>query len=191
MGEPTREALRQAFLDHEARTICDWDSRLAGYPNRDPNEVRHGWIKAVRWGGSLGNSLSPITVPLHPGMNTIIGGRGSGKSTIVAAIRQIYAGTNTLPGKIREEADEFSSAVFSRARLEADHLLPNSQEGQTAFWTTSKGAMTHHKKGDVPTTFKVRVVNQKELFERVARNKNDPLRPREVSSHSSTRVSVS
>jgi PHP family Zn ribbon phosphoesterase len=31
METPSLEALRQAFLDHEARIICDWDPRLAAY----------------------------------------------------------------------------------------------------------------------------------------------------------------
>jgi energy-coupling factor transporter ATP-binding protein EcfA2 len=174
MGEPTLEAMRQAFLDHEARIICNWDSRLPTYPNADPNEVRHGWIRSIHLGGILGNSRAPLTIPLHPGLNTIIGGRGSGKSTIVAAVRQLYADTTTLPDKIRDEADSFAATVFATAQLEAQHLLRNSQEQQTAVWSIASGALTRHDKGDVATTFKVRVVNQKELFERVARDKDDP-----------------
>lgn len=173
MGEPTLEAMRQAFLDHEARIICDWDARLAAYPNGDPNEVRHAWISSVTLGGSLGNSRSPLSIPLHPGLNAIIGGRGSGKSTVVAAIRQIYAGTSTLPEKVRDEAESFATTVFSAARLSADHLLANSRERQTAAWDASTGSVTAYDTGGLATTFKVRVVNQKELFERVARNKDD------------------
>jgi hypothetical protein len=29
MAEPTLEAMRQAFLDHEARIICSWDNEFA------------------------------------------------------------------------------------------------------------------------------------------------------------------
>jgi len=175
MGEPSLEAMRQAFLDHDARIICNWDSRLASYPNGDPNEMRHGWIKSLTIGGDVGNARKPLVIPLHPGPNTIIGGRGSGKSTLVAGLRMVYASKADLPGKIRVEADAFAAAIFVRARLEATHLLPNSQKEQIATWSRDAGALTRHAvAADVPTTFKVRVVNQKELFERVSRDKDDP-----------------
>ncbi|HEY7089688.1 MAG TPA: hypothetical protein VH518_16440, partial [Tepidisphaeraceae bacterium] len=174
MAEPSLEALRQAFLDHESRIICSWDLRLQTYPDHNPNNGRHAWISQVKLGGALGNSRSPLTLPFHPGLNTIIGGRGSGKSTVVAALRQAYAGTASLPEKIRNEAESFAEAVFAQSELEVTHLLPNSQERQTARWTRATGAITRHENGDVATTFRMRVVNQKELFERVARDKNDP-----------------
>lgn len=174
MAEPSLEALRQAFLDHEARIICSWDARLAGYPHSDPNEVRHGWIKSITLGPNLGNSRGSLTIPLRPGLNAIIGGRGSGKSTVVAAARQIYSSTANLPEKIKTEADAFADAVFANAELSATHLLANSQEEQTAKWTLATGSLTRHAGGDaVTTSFKVRVVNQKELFERVAKDKDD------------------
>jgi hypothetical protein len=174
MAEPSLEAMRQAFLDHEARIICNWDPRLANYPNQNPNEIRHGWIKTVTLTG-LGNSQRPLTIPLSPGLNALIGGRGSGKSTVVAAIRRMYGSTENLPDKVRVEAESFADTVFVTAKLEATHLLPNSQEVQTATWSAATGQLTRHDgAADVATTFRVRVVNQKELFERVAKDKDDP-----------------
>ncbi len=35
MEVPSIEALRQAFLDRDARILCDWDLRLMSFPNRD------------------------------------------------------------------------------------------------------------------------------------------------------------
>lgn len=52
MESPSLEALRQAFLDHEARIICSWDRRLSEYQDQDPNRVRHGWIESVTLGAA-------------------------------------------------------------------------------------------------------------------------------------------
>jgi len=175
MEEPTLEALRQAFLDHEARIICSWDSRLAAYPGGNPNHVRHAWVKKVSLSGALGNSNIPLEVEFHPALNVLIGGRGSGKSTIVAALRQLYAGTQSLPAMVREEAERFNGQVFSGAVLESRHAIAASQEEQNCTWNQTAGSQTQAKGVDsVRTTFRVRVVNQKELFERVSYNRDDP-----------------
>lgn len=176
MEQPTLEGLRQAFLDHEARIICSWDEKLRGYPERNPNNVRHSWISSLSLGGTMGNSSSSLELSFHPALNVVIGGRGSGKSTVVSAIRQIYAGTQTLPENVRTEAESFSNAVFAEASLSSEHRIQNSQELQHASWSSLMGQMTQSADGNsVETSFGVRVVNQKELFERVSRDKHDPL----------------
>jgi hypothetical protein len=119
MGEPSIEALRQAFLDHESRIICDWSPKLTGLPGGNRNHVRHGWIEDVELGGRLGNSTAPLKLPLHHGLNVIIGCRGSGKSTFVAAIRQLFSKTDSLPARLREEADAFVATVVPQTVLQA------------------------------------------------------------------------
>ncbi len=169
MGIPSLEGLRQAFLDPDARIICDWDAKLKNYPEQNPNNIQHAWIEKITLRGALSNSTELLDIPLHPGLNVLIGGRGSGKSTAIAALRQLYAGTGSLPEKLRLEADEFAERAFSVAALEAVHRMPVSQEQQIATWTREKGQQTNKPGAEpVPTSFRVRVVSQKELFERVA-----------------------
>ena len=176
MEDPSLEGLRQAFLDHEARILCDWDPRLADYPERNPNEIRHAWIDHLALRGALGNSNAPMEISFDPRLNVLIGGRGSGKSTIVAAIRQLYSGFSTLPDPVRDEAVGFSSAVFASAALSATHHVQNSQEAQVATWSASAGPVTRSEGTEsVPTSFRVRVVNQKELFARVSHDREDRL----------------
>ncbi len=176
MESPSLEGLRQAFLDYRARIICSWDERLRDYPDSNPNKIRHGWIEKVVLDGTLGNSSQALIVDLHPGLNVIIGGRGSGKSTIVGAIRQLYSSTQTLPDSVRAEADAFVKDVFGAARLESKHRIQNSQEQQSAAWDQSQGKRTTTAAGtQFKTSFTVRVVNQKELFDRVSRDRSDPL----------------
>ena len=53
MAEPSTEALRQAFLDHESRILCDWSPALTAFPDANPNNVRHAWISSVQLAGTL------------------------------------------------------------------------------------------------------------------------------------------
>lgn len=174
MGEVGIEALRQAFLDHESRVLPDWSPALARFPDRNPNNVRHAWISSVHLGGQLSNSTATLTVPMHPNLNVIIGGRGSGKSTVVAALRQLYSDTNTLPTRLKSEADSFVDTVFDNAELSATHRIQESQQEQHARWQKGPGRTTMDGAEQVATSFAVTVISQKELFERAAGDKNDP-----------------
>jgi energy-coupling factor transporter ATP-binding protein EcfA2 len=174
MAEPTIEALRQAFLDHESRILCDWSPKLAAFKDRNPNNTRHAWISSLTLGGTLGNSAEPLSLDLHPGLNVIVGGRGSGKSSVVAALRQLYSDTKGLPHRLKEEADDFAQTVFKDATLEATHRLQESQAEQASRWTLGTGSQTVAEGQTVPTSFTATVISQKELFERAAGDKNDP-----------------
>lgn len=173
MGTVGIEALRQAFLDHESRVLCDWSPELADYPERNPNNVRHAWISGIHLEGST-NSAEPLTVPLHPNLNVIIGGRGSGKSSVVAALRQLYSSTDSLPKRLKEEADSFVDTVFHAAQLRATHRVQESQQEQQASWNRAAGSLTAVGGEQGRTSFPVTVISQKELFERAAGDKNDP-----------------
>lgn len=174
MAEPTIEALRQAFLDHESRILCDWSPRLASFKDRNPNNVRHAWISSLTLGGTLGNSTEPLSLDLHPGLNVIVGGRGSGKSSVVAALRQLYSNTEGLPRRLKEEAEDFAQTVLKDATLVGTHRLQESQAEQGSRWTLTSGGQTIAEGQTVPTSFTATVISQKELFERAAGDKNDP-----------------
>ena len=83
MAKPSLEGLRQAFLDHEVRIICDWDEAHPAAPS--PNHIRHAWVKRVKMRG-LTTASGDVEVEFDPRLTVIIGGRGSGKSTIAAAL---------------------------------------------------------------------------------------------------------
>ena len=174
MGGVSLEGLRQAFIDHESRVRCDWSPALADFPDRNPNNVRHAWIQQIELAGTLANSRAPLRFPLHPNLNVIIGGRGSGKSSAVAAIRQLYSSTNGLPSRLKEEADSFVETVFGGAALSASHRIQESQERQEAKWTQQTGSVTSVGGSNTRTMFPVTVISQKELFERAAGDKHDP-----------------
>ena len=171
MKDPSIEGFRQAFLDHDARIACDWDQR---YQHATPNDIGHAWVRDVTITDAT-ITPEPIEVHFDPRLNVIIGGRGAGKSTIVAALRSLYGDLQGLPDQAQAEATRFVAGVFGGAQIQGSHALPHSGEVQHAHWSVSSGSQTDRSDGRSTTTdFKVRVLNQKELFERSATSTGDP-----------------
>ncbi len=77
MQEVTTEGLRQAFLDPGSRIRLN--PREGSF---EPDE--HIEIMTISWEGGF---LDGMTVNLNPNLNVLIGGRGTGKSTVVESIR--------------------------------------------------------------------------------------------------------
>lgn len=75
--EVTIEGLRQAFLDPDSRL------RL----NSDPAPEEHSELVALTWEG--GGFLDGAAVHLNENLNVMIGGRGTGKSTVVESLRYV------------------------------------------------------------------------------------------------------
>ena len=74
MSNVSVEALRQAFLDPESRI------RLMSDPQLEP----HAEFLAVAWeGGFLGDT----SVHFNGNLNVLVGGRGTGKSTVIESMR--------------------------------------------------------------------------------------------------------
>ena len=91
MSEVSVEAFRQAFLDPESRI------RL----NSDPPPEPHAEFLSMTWeGGFLGDT----SVHFNGNLNALVGGRGTGKSTMIESIR--YAlGLEPLGDEARKEAE--------------------------------------------------------------------------------------
>lgn len=79
MSEVSVEGLRQAFLDPGSRI------RLNPKVGKlEPEE--HAELVSLSWQGGF---LDGATVRLNPNLNVLVGGRGTGKSTIVESIRAV------------------------------------------------------------------------------------------------------
>jgi DNA repair ATPase RecN len=76
MSNVTLEGLRQAFLDPASRI------RLAG----DPSPEEHTEFIVMTWQGGF---LDGAALHLNENLNVLIGGRGTGKSTIIESIRYV------------------------------------------------------------------------------------------------------
>jgi energy-coupling factor transporter ATP-binding protein EcfA2 len=76
MAEPTVEGLRQAFLDPDSRI------RLPSEP--DPEDRAE--FLAMTWDGGF---LDGVRIHFSEDMNVLIGGRGTGKSTVIESLRYV------------------------------------------------------------------------------------------------------
>lgn len=76
MSAPSIEGLRQAFLDAESRI------RL----NTDPTGERHAEFVAISWEGGF---LSDAAIHFNENLNVLVGGRGTGKSTMIESLRYV------------------------------------------------------------------------------------------------------
>ena len=81
MSEVSVEGLRQAFLDPGSRIRL---SPKTG--NLEPEE--HAELVALTWEGGF---LDGAGVHFNPNLNVLVGGRGTGKSTVVESIRAVLA----------------------------------------------------------------------------------------------------
>lgn len=85
LSEFSLEGLRQAFLDYEARcySVLSCDNRV-----EDRNVIVHNYVSGIRI-KSL-KHVDDLNFRFSPNLNCIIGGRGSGKSTIVEMLRLAF-----------------------------------------------------------------------------------------------------
>lgn len=112
---PTLEGLRQAFLLPEFRVKNDLVSQ------HSPYKTPELWIKSISiTETTITDSASPLRIDFSPQLTTIIGGRGSGKSSILRFVRGLFNRTNDLTELIEIIADhnEFYK-----------HYEPRSQKG--------------------------------------------------------------
>lgn len=72
IGDFSFDAVRYALSDHNFRVSSEYKF------------VRHSYIKSIRYDGGF---LDGVKIPLSPGLNCLIGIRGSGKSSILESLR--------------------------------------------------------------------------------------------------------
>lgn len=96
MSKPSIEALRQAFLDHQSRIRLQKTSPEQEYP--------HGRI--LSFGIDNVAFLEKQKISFSPNLNCLIGGRGTGKSTVVEYLRMA----------IRQDDDVLAKKAVERIR---------------------------------------------------------------------------
>lgn len=98
---PTLESVRQAFLFPDRVKNC-FDSQFNPYTEPDL------WIKSIEIQDTL-LTKTPLKVEFNPQLNTIIGGRGSGKSSIFRFLRGAFSKIKDIQGlpEIKEEQEQF------------------------------------------------------------------------------------
>ena len=180
MGQPSIEGLRLALLDGIASSIRRSETE-PGDPNRLPRlAIEAVTVKNARCAGHD----NPLDVRFSPWMSTVVGGRGSGKSTIVEMLRLGLDRARELPDRLRREFEEFAkvpadsrkdrgalreeTTVTVTYRKHGGRFRVRWQNGDASIEEQSEAGEWAPSPGDVQGRFPVRIFSQKQVFELAA-----------------------
>ena len=183
MTKPNLEGLRLALLDGEA-SLKPVHSGDIEDPNSHANQV----IESITiYEGKLIGRNTPTAVCFNPWLNVIIGGRGTGKSTLVDFCRMALRRDGELDGAVSSR-DESLREVFDRrmrvatsrtddgllrenSRIEVVYrkdeerfLLSWSQDGAAQSIVRLSDDERIPEDGDITERFPARIYSQKQLF---------------------------
>jgi hypothetical protein len=177
MGPPSLEGLRLALLDGPLSV------RRSDQVSEDPNQHADLVIESIEVSQAryVGRA-QPFKVELNPWLNAIIGGRGTGKSTLVEFLRIAQRREGELPKALATDFEKYRKVYQSR---DDDGLLT----GDSRFTVTYRKDRTRFRiqwsqrgdvepievqdgngvwkpdPGDVAQRFPVRIYSQKQIFE--------------------------
>ena len=176
MGPPALDALRLALMDGCPFSVQRHDSVT------DPNEVSHVAIQGVdihdaRYAGHG----KPLQVRFSPWMSALIGGRGTGKSTVIEMLRLCLRRDGEVPDDLRREFDNFATvpggrdqrgalaeqtmAVASFVKDGVRFRVSWRQNGEgPAIEQADDGNQWTPSPGDIADRFPVRILSQKQVF---------------------------
>lgn len=176
LTQPTAEGIRLAFSDGPSSVIPA--ALASGNPNRHASCVIESI--EVSEGRYLGRGR-PFVLPLNPWLNTIIGGRGTGKSSLLNFLRVALRREDELKdAKLREEFVDFLKVYQSRngqGLLTEDTLVRvvyRKDGGRFRIQWNRSGAVSPIEEetpagwvpseGEIPSRFPVRIFSQKQAF---------------------------
>jgi len=179
MGQPSLEGLRLALLDGELSVLPAGPED----PPADPNEHAPMLLESMEVDSArfMGRS-APFSVSLNPWLNTIIGGRGSGKSTLVEFLRIVMRREKEIPQELAEDLakylrvsgspdmeglqtpDTALTAIYrkdgARFRIQwsqGGDREPIQRQGSDGSWVATEG--------EVSQRFPIRLYSQKQIFQ--------------------------
>ncbi|MDP3157928.1 MAG: PHP domain-containing protein, partial [Archangium sp.] len=123
MARPSMEGLRLALMDP------DLSVQVGDGGPADPNAHANCVIEklSVTCTKHIGNG-TPFEVSFSPWLNAIIGGRGTGKSSLVEFTRLVARRESELPKFLRKSFDDLARVPASRGDL---GLLRNDERGES------------------------------------------------------------
>ncbi len=162
-SEPTAEALRQACLAKESRLAQD-DPRLPSL-----------WVTSMRVSNS--KFLGRVEIDFNQQYNAVIGGRGTGKSTILEYLRwglcdqpventdSDIAPVQTRRKKLIDDTlQKFDGEVIVAFLLnEVNHIIKRSSKTQEILLKIGDGEFTKVTELEVRNLFPVQAYSQKQL----------------------------
>lgn len=176
MGDPSIEGLRLALLDGPLSVLRS--DKVSEDPNRHADMVIESIeVENARYIGRP----SALCIGLNPWMNAIIGGRGTGKSTLIEFLRIALRREDEIPEELKSEFDKYrqvyttreeSGLLTERAAIRVVYRKDGAaykiqwdfkgefdpiQEYSSQGWQAAQG--------DIRQRFPVRIYSQKQIFQ--------------------------
>lgn len=177
MSRPSIEGLKLALMDHEYCVKNQPEN-----PNRLPDVfLSKLTIKDMRHCGRI--SGQPFVMQMHPHFNAVIGGRGTGKSTVLESIRIVSRRDQNLAleaPRVKGKLDKFMKLSHGREGVmlnETELLLEVHRRGknyQLRWRYDSQGAVLEQQTadgwqavevGDLKERFPLSIFSQKQIDE--------------------------
>lgn len=176
MGAPALEGLRLALLDGSPLSVQRSDSAL-GNLNDQIAEQRIGSM-SIADAQYCGRGV-PLVTPLSPWLTAIIGGRGTGKSTVIELLRLALRRENDVPDGLKSDLARFrpfdgrvgGSALTEKTEISVEYT--KDRQTYRIYWRASSQAPSIERldsgawkptEGVVRERFPVRILSQKEIY---------------------------
>ena len=174
MSKPSLDGLRLALLD--GSLSLKRSDECPDNPNKHSAlAIESATVKDTKYMGRG----EEMTFRFNPWLNCIIGGRGTGKSTLIEFLRLIFRRTDDIPKSLEDDLSKYQD--ISTGRMDDKLLLNESdmsslyKKDSTCFkiqWDAKGGKppilqMPEGKAGtgEIKQRFPVRIFSQKEIFE--------------------------
>ncbi len=176
MSSPTVEGLRLALSDHTFSVKNQQEN-----PNQPPDTfLSKLTIQSMQHCGR--NRNRPFSITLHPHFNAIIGGRGTGKSTVLESIRIAARRVQELADRaprVKEELDSFMELSQNNGVMlnDTEILLELNRRGKihrlrwrfdgtgAALEEQSESGWHEIEPGDLTERFPISIFSQKQINE--------------------------
>lgn len=161
MSELTFEGIRQALIDPEHRCI-NWLQLEEIGLDYNPNNIRYNYISGVNLYGFA--HAPELRMRFSPNLNCIVGGRGTGKSTIVQALdyglaHEIDLSKNGLINKTLDKNNGKIQAYYSIGE-KAYKITANRKNKILEYEYEDESGVIEN-----PPKFKIDYYGQKEIFD--------------------------
>ena len=154
------EGLRQVFIDPEHRCINWLDLQKVG-EEFDPNEITYNYISGIEVDGI--SHLTKMNMRFSPNLNCIVGGRGTGKSTIVDAINYGVGNESDLAKcKLLEKtmSKDGSITTFFNFGIAKPYMIITRRKGKRLICEVEDD----NGRVENPPEFRIDFYGQKEIF---------------------------
>lgn len=180
MTKPTFSELRLSLKDGNMSVKCS-DEVL-----KNPNEFSHPIIKRIEINNAMYiGRINSFNIEFSPWLNSIVGGRGTGKSTIIEFLRTILNRRDEMPNSIRTDFEKYTEVNSGKGsdglmlqNTELNLYFLKDEREYKASWVQENDKIEVLSKnneefvpteGEIENRFPVRIYSQKQIFE-LARN---------------------